>query len=174
MLYTALATTLTLFLTLPISTFAVSYNPWQLSPLNTHSSSGRPGNDPNTTISFTFTDPNTATSSTCSASFLPYNGNQTDFPTDYQKCSTSADPNNYSFAFKIDRFAGIGDFGLTLEHGYRDPAVGTPDFVTAFGSVNVTRSDNFVCEYGGSGVGNCGIVEQGGMPISVPIMELIA
>ncbi|KAI9743414.1 MAG: hypothetical protein M1835_002925, partial [Candelina submexicana] len=93
-------------LTLPLSTLAVSYNPWQLFPLNTHSSSGRPGNDPNTTITFTFNDPNTATSASCSASFLPSNdGNQTSFPNNhYIECPTTADPKDYDFAFKIDRF----------------------------------------------------------------------
>ncbi len=106
----------------PLSTLAQPYNPWELPRLGTHASSGRPGNDPNSTITFTWNDPNTATSASCFASFLPSFGNEMSHPVDYMDCAPSAETKDSFFAFKIDRYMSIGDFSLTLKRGFRDPS----------------------------------------------------
>lgn len=84
--------------------------PWQITILNTHQPSGRPGNDPHSTINVTIGDPNTITSgqavfpptsAKCSLQFLT----SADVPWGVeQPCTTDDDSKAYStWTFTINK-----------------------------------------------------------------------
>ncbi|KAI9874921.1 MAG: hypothetical protein M1830_009128 [Pleopsidium flavum] len=95
---------------------AFDHDFYEIQCLETHASDGLPGTNPNTTISFLFADPNTTTSTTCAASFLPTTQNTTHYPTKRTSCTDK------SFGWSFVSFDGIEKFTLSLSHGYQDSA----------------------------------------------------
>lgn len=92
--------------------------PWQITYLNTHSPSGRPGNDPHSTLNFTIADPNTPTSASCSLQYLT----ASDVPFGIeQPCTTHDSTKDQStWTFKIIKSEGASpyvteNFSLTIQ-----------------------------------------------------------
>lgn len=79
----------------------------------------------NVTISFTFQDPNTSTSTTCGATYLPAN-----YPTSYIPCADS------NFGFKFETPYSFGQFTLDLRH-----STNATELSTSYGGIYVTSND---------------------------------
>ncbi|CAI6331833.1 unnamed protein product [Periconia digitata] len=78
---------------------ASALTPWQITSLNTHSPSGRPGNDPHSTLNFSIAD--TASTAKCSAQWIQSEGVPSG---EEQVCETESGEGSWSFEF-------IGDSG---------------------------------------------------------------
>ncbi|KAI9766659.1 MAG: hypothetical protein M1835_007149 [Candelina submexicana] len=138
----------------PFSTVSNNLAPFQLPNVVTFSPSGRPGSSPNSSLEFTFTDPNNGQeSTTCSVSWpaakSPYIG---DLP-----CADA------KFTFRLTQFSSVRTFTLALSH--------TTSGTTYSGVVAIDAqgtNPNFTCTYGASSVESCAI-STGKSPILVPI-----
>ena len=80
---------------------------WTLNSVQTVQRSGRDGGNPNSTISFEFSDPGTSTSSSCDATWVPAAP-----PVNYMDCSDRS----FRWRFREGDHTTISNFTLQLEH----------------------------------------------------------
>ncbi|KAI9675698.1 MAG: hypothetical protein M1817_001065 [Caeruleum heppii] len=108
-------------------------------------------NASNSSISFTLFDEFTNSTGYCNGTF------STAAPStfSYQRCAVATTNESYGFRFEEGRFKNIGDFTLELKHGFHDPRVGTPDYVTVYSQANITAGLNsgFQCANSTNGTG---------------------
>lgn len=122
--------------------------PWQLTTLNTHVPSGRPGNSPYTTLNFSITSTTPASAASCSAQWI----GAAEFPVGVDTpCTTSGEGGAGEWSFAITGGSGASDFELKVELKTQD---GGEKYVA---EEKFAVGDNLSGVCGGSGVCNWGL-----------------
>ncbi|KAL5374568.1 hypothetical protein DPSP01_011847 [Paraphaeosphaeria sporulosa] len=134
----------------PAIKLARNVQPWQITRLYTHTPSGRPGNDPHSTLNITITDPNT----------IPYLTNE-DVPWGVeQSCTTDDNTKAYStWIFTINKPAegaayASENFDLSFKLVDYVHLPGQEVTKTFTGGDHFEVGDNMSGQCGGSGVCN--------------------